>query len=265
VWNFRGTKNTDLENFDDKSAVKASFLDWFETNLDATPAPDKLCHNPSVEIFGGFLQAYLELKTKMVKDVTESFNKFTARGDKPVKIFIVGHSLGCAMSNVAIYDIFCNKLFGKDVDYDKQVFNIGYGSPILWYGDKSIRAYQDMVPVQNRLRILTCAHFDNPKRLDKTDSFPWVKLNTRSGYSCDIVGTGFPHQFYEHPDDDFQASFQPDWIVGNGYISLTYPYRGNCFGRIRGVHCHQLQRYLVGLTDAKFDKFCGPQTVYAGH
>jgi flagellar biosynthesis GTPase FlhF len=263
VWNFRGSevvipaawqkwgKSTWGEKIMGVTAVKDfmdSFKDWLGSDLEMKPQEDDLCRNPNVKMHGGFREAYLMVKEKMVKEVKASLKRY--KGNHPVKIFIVGHSLGAAMSNIAIYDIFCNKLFGDDIDYKQQVFNIGYGTPIVWYRDESHKAYQDVVPSNNRVRINTISHFSNEVSVTFTDGIsglnPFEK-NTRSGYSGDIVGTSFPRSNYKHADDDFQASMQPSWVSADGGSC-----GGGLNGALKGGLCHLLDRYLVGLTDSRY-------------
>jgi len=176
-----------------------------------SPSSDQVCFKPQVEVHSGVTDALLIVKDQVVSTVTASYKKFQMRGDKPVKVLISGHSLGAALSVVATYNIFCAKLFGENIDYKNTVYNIAYGVLVVFYGPTSIKAYQSVVPVENRIRINACSPFSNLALFQKCESGLFKGLNlcnaVRTGNSCDIVGGAFPAQGLIQPNDqDFQAS-----------------------------------------------------------
>jgi hypothetical protein len=206
VWQFRGSQIGY-----DPSKLGEFVKDWLGSDLDMNPIPDRICFNPQVELHQGFTEAFLVVKDQMVAAVTKSYSNFLQRGDKPVKIFITGHSLGAAISVVATYSIFCNKLFGDKIDYKNTVYNIGFGVPIVFFNSRSIDTYQNTVPVTNRIRINACSPFSNRIQWQTcTDGIakglPLCDA-VRTGNGCDIIGGSYPTLGLIQPSDqDFQAS-----------------------------------------------------------
>jgi len=168
------------------------------------------------------------------------------------------------MSVVAMYSIFCNNLFGNNIDYKNTVFNIAFGVPVVFFNPISIGTYQRVVPVENRIRVNVCSPFSNKIyfQMCRDGIFKGLPLcdETRTGNGCDVVGGSYPTLGLVQPNDqDFQASFQPDWAFsGNKLFG-----RSQCQGLLNGALCHLLDRYLWGLTSSRFDKFCGHETVSA--
>jgi hypothetical protein len=69
-----------------------------------------------------------------------------------VKVMVSGHSLGAAMASLAMYDLTCNNHLGQTPDG-----LITFGHPITFFGEKSMKAYKQTVPVSKRMRVNACS------------------------------------------------------------------------------------------------------------
>jgi len=157
-------KNGGLED-----VVKASLgtmpgviADWFSTDLNIAPAPDLICPHKAGPSAGkekgihiGFQLAYLSIRAKVMEKLNEKLAAMKAANpDKPVKVFVTGHSLAGALTELAAYDISCNDLLegGKHPLFG----SISFGTAPNWFGRAMAEKYQSIVPKEARIRVEAC-------------------------------------------------------------------------------------------------------------
>jgi hypothetical protein len=137
--------------------------DWFGTDLNVAPAPDLICPHKAGPDAGkekgihiGFQLAYLAVRAKVMEKLNEKLAAMKAANpDKPVKVFVTGHSLGGALTEMAAYDISCNDLLegGKHPLFGA----ISFGTAFNWFGRAMANKYQAIVPKEARIRVEACA------------------------------------------------------------------------------------------------------------
>lgn len=128
--------------------------DWVGTDLSIAPADDELCGKPGMRIHTGFQEAWMHMRDNVTKRLDAMIKK--AKNDHPekdVKVFITGHSLGAALTTVAMYDLMCNpeRLSGHEI-----FGSITFGNVIVWFGNTSLKIYQEVVPKEKRIRTAAC-------------------------------------------------------------------------------------------------------------
>jgi len=152
----RGSE-TDGSNFGVDAVVNSLgkvMRDWLGVDTNMTPIDDPICKGSGALLHKGFAHAWVAQSETVLSGLNSVLNEMKKKApNKPVKVFVTGHSLGSAMAMLATYDLSCNKeklgqeLFGT----------ITFGTPIIFWGKNSIDQYTKQVHKERRIRINTCA------------------------------------------------------------------------------------------------------------